>query len=360
MTRPRSRSILGRVVVTLLIAQLLAVLISLALIAALFDPPRGGLFRVVALVGSVSLVATIGAGVILVSSARREVSRLARDAASVAGGDFGHPVARPGASELAPIADSLDSMARHLQDRVDRLQRLESLRSDFAANVSHELRTPITNIKGYIETLLEFGFDDRDEARRYLDIIRTNSSRLAAIVEDIMALSKFESDLDESLEELTSILLSDLFADVGRQHEREAVAREIRVVVAPSGRLSIRGRRQLLEQAVSNLVSNAIRYSHPGTDVTLRAETDDGRISIEVADEGPGIEPEHLPRLFERFYRVDKARSRAVGGTGLGLAIVKHIALKHGGNVEVLSEPGKGSVFRINLPAADVSPGAGD
>ncbi len=351
MTAQRTIPIRGRIVLAILIAQLVAIAISALLLVLLFDPPRGGVLRGVAIVWLISLVATVIAGVIASRILTIEAKGIADGASRYSRGEFVRQVTSPTTTEFTPIAESLNSIALQLRDRVENLQRLESLRSDFAANVSHELRTPITNIKGYIETLLEFGFDDRDEALRYLDIIRTNSSRLGAIVEDIMALSKFESTIDESLEDSTPIQIDELLTDISQQFEREAAAREINVVVEPCEGLAIRGHKQLLEQAISNLVSNAIRYSNQGTAINLRAHTDNGWISIEVADTGPGIESEHLPRLFERFYRVDKARSRAVGGTGLGLAIVKHIAIKHGGNVEAISELGKGSIFRIVLPA---------
>lgn len=230
------------------------------------------------------------------------------------------------------------------------LRRLESLRSDFAANVSHELRTPITSIKGYVETLLEVGVQDAEQARGFLDIIKRNSDRLAAIVEDILSLAWLEQPgTRQALErEVTQIV--PVLESVAAQFEDAAQAKRITLTVHAPPELAAPMNRQLIEQALANYVSNAIKYSPPETTVTITAEASDEWVSVVVRDEGPGIAREHLPRVFERFYRVDKARSRELGGTGLGLAIVKHIALVHGGRVDVQSALGNGSEFRLILP----------
>lgn len=234
---------------------------------------------------------------------------------------------------------------------VTQLRRLESIRSDFAANVSHELRTPITNIKGYVETLLEVGVDDREQAQRFLQIINRNTSRLALIIEDLLSLARLEQpDAKTTLEKEEFAILRMIEAALSSL-EHETRANTTRICVDVPGSLTINANRQLLEQAVGNLLSNAIRYSAEGTHVTVKAEqTGEAEITISVADQGPGIPAEHLPRIFERFYRVDRARSREMGGTGLGLSIVKHIALVHNGNMEVESVVGRGSTFRIVLP----------
>lgn len=237
-----------------------------------------------------------------------------------------------------------------LNDVTERL-RFESLRNDFASNVSHELRTPITNIKGYVETLQDVGWQDSEQASRFLSVIRVNSDRLAAIVEDVMSLTKLErAELREDME-LEDIPVTDLITVTCEQFEATARERTISLDVDVPEEIMCSGHRQLLTQALGNLLSNAIRYSPEGSTVTVAAHRDGAdRFTLAVADEGHGIPPQHLPRLFERFYRVDKARSRELGGTGLGLAIVKHIALVHGGEVGVESVVGRGSVFRMTLP----------
>ena len=238
---------------------------------------------------------------------------------------------------------------------VTRLRRLERIRSDFASNVSHELRTPITNIKGYVETLIQTGLDDKQQAEEFLKTISRNSARLGAIVDDIMALTRIEQSERVGSVELDDSSIRQILISACEEQAPEAEARRTTVEIQAPDDLVARVNADLMEQAVSNLVSNAVRYSKPGTHVLIRASRDADRsgtpgVRIEVTDQGPGIAPEHIPRLFERFYRVDRARSRGVGGTGLGLAIVKHIAIAHGGSVEVDSTPGVGSTFAIFVP----------
>jgi two-component system phosphate regulon sensor histidine kinase PhoR len=259
---------------------------------------------------------------------------------------------------LAAVAERLrdqggrDAGLLLLLDDVTHVRRLEAIRSDFAANVSHELRTPITSIKGYAETLLEVGLDD-GRSREFLEIIHRSARRLEAIVDDLLALARIEHGGREviDVEARPCAVGAIVDASVGLLAEA-ARAKSITLTTTVEPGLTVVGARHLLEQALANLLSNAIKYSGSGTTVTIsgRRRSDPPEIEIAVRDEGPGIAPEHLPRLFERFYRVDRARSRALGGTGLGLAIVKHIAIAHGGRPEVESAVGRGSTFRIVLP----------
>lgn len=239
---------------------------------------------------------------------------------------------------------------------VTELRRLESLRSDFAANVSHELRTPITNLKGYVETLLEVGTSDYPQTQKFLGIIQSNVERLSAIVNDVMVLTELERPRigakergRERLERVPSSVQT-IMNNVIEQFRPRAKNKNIDLKSRIGSDLRANVQSRLIEQAVGNLVSNAIAYSPQHSTVTIETERRGDEVEIAVLDEGPGIEAEHLPRLWERFYRVDQARSRDAGGTGLGLAIVKHIAISHGGRVEVVSELGKGSRFVIILP----------
>lgn len=229
---------------------------------------------------------------------------------------------------------------------------LDRMRSDFAANVSHELRTPITNIRGYVETLLQVGLEDPETARRFLDIVHRNASRLGALVEDLLSLSFVESPASRERIEMTDVRVGGLFDWVEAELGPAAEARGIRITRAGDPDLGVHANALLAEQALANLVSNAIRYVPDGSSVELSAQAESGRIAIRVRDQGPGIPERHLPRLFERFYRVESARTREGGGTGLGLAIVKHIAIVHGGSIDVESSLGKGSTFILRLPAA--------
>ncbi len=235
---------------------------------------------------------------------------------------------------------------------VTRLRRLEAVRRDFVANVSHELKTPVTSIKGFAETLADGALEDPEAARRFLRIIAGQADRLNAIIEDLLALSSLErgGEGDAGAVPLQEARVDDVLAVAAEVCGPKAAAKRISVAVdCPQG-LCADINPPLLEQAVVNLLDNAVKYSPEDTTVTLSAEESAGEVVISVSDQGIGIPREHLPRLFERFYRVDKARSRDLGGTGLGLSIVKHIAQVHGGRVSVDSLPGRGSTFRIHLP----------
>jgi len=233
---------------------------------------------------------------------------------------------------------------------VTELRRLEGVRRDFVANVSHEIKTPVTAIKGFAETLLE-GEHDAQDAERFLKIIARQADRLHAIVNDLLTLSRVEQDAKDRRIELERGPVDRVIAAAVESCQFKADARDIRIEVSCAPDLTARINAPLLEQAVVNLLDNAIKYSPPHSQVRVVAERRHGQVLVSVIDHGPGIGAEHLPRLFERFYRTDKARSREMGGTGLGLAIVKHIAQAHHGQVDVQSEPGRGSTFILRLEA---------
>jgi two-component system phosphate regulon sensor histidine kinase PhoR len=232
---------------------------------------------------------------------------------------------------------------------VTRLRRLERVRRDFVANVSHELRTPITTIKGFVETLQGGALANRKDAERFLDIIANHTERLNAIIEDLLALSWLEQDTDQEIvREIGK--LEPVVARAVEAWAPIARTRDISIVVRDPHAVTAAINPPLIERALVNLIDNAIKYSDPGSKVEIALERDPSECRILVADRGAGIEKRHLPRIFERFYRTDKARSRSQGGTGLGLAIVKHIALLHSGSVSVESQLGEGSTFTIRIP----------
>ena len=233
---------------------------------------------------------------------------------------------------------------------VTRLKRLEAVRRDFVANVSHELKTPVTSIKGFAETLEDGALDDPAAARRFVRIIAGQADRLNSIIEDLLALSTLEQSGDSPLLQLEEADLCDVVAVALEVCGPKAEAKSIELREDCPGRLLARVSPPLLEQAVVNLIDNAVKYSAEGSTVVVTLEERGDEVVVSVTDEGQGVAREHLPRLFERFYRVDKARSRDLGGTGLGLAIVKHVAQIHGGRVSVDSLIGRGSTFRIHLP----------
>ncbi|NUQ64433.1 MAG: HAMP domain-containing protein [Pirellulales bacterium] len=233
---------------------------------------------------------------------------------------------------------------------VTRLRQLENVRREFVANASHELRTPVTSIKGFVETLLDGGLDDRQNAERFLTIVLNQANRLESLFNDILSLARIEKESEEQAVELRPGHVDEVLESVVQSYRPRADRKRINLVCESSPGLEARINPRLLEQAVANLVDNAVKYGTEGSTVRILARRDHAGLVIEVTDEGPGIDPKHFPRLFERFYRVDKARSDKLGGTGLGLAIVKHIAAAHGGSVSVDSRIGRGSTFRIHLP----------
>lgn len=233
---------------------------------------------------------------------------------------------------------------------ITRLKLLEKVRRDFVANVSHELKTPITSIKGFVETLLDGALANKDDAERFLRIVATQADRLHAIVEDLLTLARLEGEEERELLVLQEEPLIDVLQAAVEICRAQAKEKNIGMNINCEAGLAVVVDRSLLEQAVINLIDNAIKYSGPESTVVMNARQTIDEIVIEVIDRGPGIPDEHLARIFERFYRVDKARSRKLGGTGLGLAIVKHVASIHKGSVDVESRLGEGSNFSIHLP----------
>jgi two-component system, OmpR family, phosphate regulon sensor histidine kinase PhoR len=231
------------------------------------------------------------------------------------------------------------------------LERLEQVRKDFVANVSHELRTPLAGIIGYAETLLDGALDDQANREQFVEIIRANAVRLGSIAADLLVLSELESGAETQEQE--TIAVRSVVESVLLTVEAEARERNVTLRRESIEDLYVAGSRLRLEQAVLNLVANAIKFNRPGGEVRVGVQREpSGAVAITVADTGVGIPYQDLPRIFERFYRVDKARSRQVGGTGLGLSIVKHVVERMKGTVGVESQLGRGTTFTILLPAA--------
>jgi two-component system, OmpR family, phosphate regulon sensor histidine kinase PhoR len=233
---------------------------------------------------------------------------------------------------------------------ITQLERLERVRQEFLSNVSHELKTPLTAIVAFVETLEAGALDDRENSKRFLEIIRKNAARMQNLIDDILELSAIEAgNVRVKAEEIElSPLINDVIVSLAAKASSRGITLNNKV---PADTLVFVDPRRL-EQMLNNLVDNAIKFNRDGGSVTIECETS-MRTRIRVKDTGEGIPAQHLERLFERFYRVDRARSREMGGTGLGLAIVKHLARAHGGEVRVTSELGQGSTFEIELPNAN-------
>jgi two-component system phosphate regulon sensor histidine kinase PhoR len=230
------------------------------------------------------------------------------------------------------------------------IHQLDNVRKDFVANVSHELKTPVTSIQGFVEALLDGGIDDPAQVQRYLGIIARHAERLGAIIDDLLALSRLEDVNEERSIAFEKTALRPVVEAAIEMSSVRAERKGMRISLSGDESVEAKVNAPLLEQAILNLLDNAIKYSDEGTAVEVSVAEEGREAAIRVQDHGCGIAAEHLSRIFQRFYVVDKSRSRKLGGTGLGLAIVKHIALVHRGRVTVDSTPGQGSIFTIYLP----------
>jgi two-component system, OmpR family, phosphate regulon sensor histidine kinase PhoR len=236
-------------------------------------------------------------------------------------------------------------------NNVTRIRRLERLRSDFVANVSHELKTPVTAIRGFVETLLDRSETYDNDTVRFLTIILKRAHQLHAVIEDLLCLSRLEQSGGEGVLKRQQVQLRDILDSAVSACKTIADERRV-TLLTDSDAGTINVNRIMLIQAVFNLVDNAVKYGDKNSQVIIRGRIADRKLTIRVEDQGPGIPLEHHERIFERFYRLDKSRSRESGGSGLGLSIVKHIAQVHGGRVTLQSRPGDGSVFSIEIPDA--------
>ena len=264
----------------------------------------------------------------------------------------------PGAQEktlmlrMVPLSHER-RMKMLLAHDITEIARLEAMRRDFVANVSHELRTPVTVIVGFLETFAEMDSPDPAQLKQHIALLREQSERIRRLVDDLLTLARLEGDADVSDEPVNVPALIDrLLAEArGLSHGRHEIGAEV------DGRAWLLGSEHEIYGAFTNLVSNAVRYTPDGGRITLRwQERDDGGVEFAVTDTGEGIEPQHIPRLTERFYRVDRGRSRASGGTGLGLAIVKHTVQRHQGRLRIESTVGKGSTFAAYFPPERLIP----
>ena len=250
--------------------------------------------------------------------------------------------------EISILAETINEMTTKLKSDIEQLKKLERFRSEFLGNVSHELRTPIFSLKGFLETLLDGAIDDPAVNRTFVEKAYHHASRLDTLLTDLIEISRIESG--EMTMSLRYFEVEPFLRGVAADFADSAQRKNQKIVVEiPEGGTSAFGDKDRLRHAVDNIVDNAVKYTGEGSTIILRASLSDGKVRFEIRDNGPGIPSEHLPRVFERFYRIDNNRSRALGGTGLGLAIAKHIVEAHGTKIEVTSEIGKGTIFSFSL-----------
>jgi two-component system phosphate regulon sensor histidine kinase PhoR len=286
----------------------------------------------------------------IVDAALREVVARGESAAETRESEVETADGKSIALYVRPLAQSAGGGSVTVLRDMTRIRRLMTMRRDFVANVSHELRTPVAAIQGYAETLLGTGTDAATQ-KQFLEIVHRQAQRIGALVSDLLTLSELEARPgDEAVRE--PVDLSALATHVVETVRARATAQESRVAIDVGRDARAMGDPAAVEQILQNLVDNAIKYGRRGGQVRVSGVRNGARVVVTVSDDGPGIAAEHLPRLFERFYRVDAGRSRERGGTGLGLAIVKHLVESMGGTITVESEVDRGTTFRVDLPRA--------
>ncbi len=295
--------------------------------------------------------ATALASFLIFGPVRRRIRSLEAAAVRVGSGDLAARAREDGGDEVAGLASAFNRMARDLEVRAEELQAADRARRLLLADVSHELRTPLTAMRGYLETLSmpELTLDSSARAR-YVGIVSEETRRLEHIIGDLLELAKLEGGGDTL--ELQDVPIENLFGRVVARHERDAARKHITITssIAPGAEIVV-GDALRLEQALQNLAANAVRHTPAEGRVALGAELDDGHVVLTVRDSGPGIPLQHLPNVFDRFYKVDPSRTHDTAGSGLGLSIVKAIVERHGGTITAASAPDNGSIFTIRLPA---------
>jgi len=299
----------------------------------------------------VLIVGTIATSALIFGPARRRLRALETAARRLGSGDLAVRAPDRGGDEIAAVASAFNAMAADLSARADALTASDRVRRQLLADVSHELTTPVTAMRGYLETLTmpELTLDDETRTR-YLAIISDETNRLERLIGDLLDLARLEGGGGTLT--LDRVAVADLFGRVAARHERACQAAGVTIAtsIEPGAEIIV-GDRDRLEQAIQNLAANAMRYAPQGTAITLDARPRENGVAIAVADHGPGIPAEHLPHIFDRFYKADASREGVSGGSGLGLSIVKAIVERHGGTISAASRPGR-TAFELVLPGS--------
>jgi two-component system phosphate regulon sensor histidine kinase PhoR len=302
----------------------------------------------IAIVSFIVLLIVIGIAMIVSKRIAHPIKEMAKIAGEIQSGNLDKRITVRSNDEFGKLAESLNNMVDKLNEDIAKLRKLERVRSEFLGNVSHELRTPIFAIQGMLETLLNGALDDNEASKDFVERALSNTQRLNALLGDLIEISRIESGEMKMSFRYFSLneLLEEVVSELKLPAEKRNISLKLETQIESP---EVYGDKDRLKQALINLIDNAIKYNKPNGVVTVAYSLQDKLAVVMVKDTGVGIEQEHLPRIFERFYRIDKERSREAGGTGLGLAIVKHIIEAHGSKVEVQSEMGKGSTFSFIL-----------
>ncbi len=337
--------------ITVAAAAGVVIYLVLLLVGSIFPLTGPGLTLHLLLTAFVGTMLAFGFLEVLVAFRKRQtkILNMIVDALRrISAGDLSVQLPETGAIELRQVSKLTNQIVGNLKQDISKLEKLERVRSEFLANVSHELRTPIFSIQGFIETLIDGAIDDPKVNREFLQKAYEHSVRLNTLLNDLIEISRIESG--EMRMSFRYFNLPEFMRSIVEELEHKAEKKSIQIVSQlPEREILVLGDRERLRQVLSNLIDNSIKYTDDGGKVEVGFTDLQGTVRVYVRDNGSGIGEEHLGRIFERFYRVDKDRSRSVGGTGLGLAIVKHIIEAHNSRIEVRSELGKGSEFSFLL-----------
>jgi signal transduction histidine kinase len=307
------------------------------------------IYRVVLFGTIAAVIISLIAAYFVSRSITLPIRQIKETARQIAKGDFGRRVRIKSKGELRELAESLNTMADELQQKMENLKQLDRVRTDFVANVSHELKTPLTLIKGYIETLQNKAFNDKEKSAKFISIIKEHSDRLGYMIDDLLSLSELEQSKD--CVNRTELDLKEVIDEISLGFGQALAEKQQSLTVSTQGEnFCINADRNKIEQVFVNLIDNSIKYTKESGRIEVLLHEQGQTVCVTVQDNGIGISKEHCDRVFERFYRVDKARSRELGGTGLGLSIVKHIVLAHNGKISIESEPNKGTKVSVTFP----------
>jgi two-component system, OmpR family, phosphate regulon sensor histidine kinase PhoR len=299
--------------------------------------------------GFISIIVILVAGYFISKKITAPINQMSETAHSIAEGDLSKRVSISATDELGELAVALNKMADELQIKMNNLEKLDRVRTDFVANVSHELKTPLTSIKGFIETLEDGAIDDKENAAKFLKIISKHAEKLDNIINDLLDLTEIESLEGEPI--MIQFDLNYLLDEVVDGFGPLVASKKQQLDVHYNGSdFKMNGDKGKIEQVLVNLIDNAIKYTPEEGKISASLFDQKKDLMFVLEDNGIGIQKEHLDRIFERFYRADKARSRELGGTGLGLSIVKHIVVAHKGHVDIDSEPDQGTTATVILP----------
>ncbi len=308
------------------------------------------IFSAIGIGASMGMILSLLVALVIVRRITDPVSEMTKVAGAISLGNYAARIRRLPNNELGTLGEAINRLAAAVQANISRREKMEQIRREFSSNISHELKTPLTSIKGYVDTLLEGALEDKANNMRFLRIINNNAERMISLVSDLLSLATIEAN--EGVVELETVDWRPIVQEAIARQQIKANSKEITLETHLDDQdLMVKGSRKPMSHILENLLQNAINYTPTKGHIQIILRRDKGYIDLSIKDNGIGIAKQDQPRIFERFYRVDAARSRNEGGTGLGLAIVKHLVIQIQGLITVDSDIGQGSTFTVRLPA---------